>query len=237
MPEGKDISVGPAIEWRDGDVPVSRRFDDPFYSVADGLAEARHVFIDGNELRARWPQMDQCLVAELGFGTGLNFLATVSAWRQFADIDASLHFISFEQFPLDKADMARALSRWPELEDEAARLLGIWDPRYEFLDVAFADRIRLTVFFSDAATRLPQCDFTADAWYLDGFAPAKNPQLWTADLLQAIFECTAPGGSFATYSAAGWVRRNLQTAGFDVVRRPGFGKKREMLAGIRPQSD
>ncbi|MEC9342789.1 MAG: tRNA (5-methylaminomethyl-2-thiouridine)(34)-methyltransferase MnmD [Pseudomonadota bacterium] len=243
MTEGKSKSPvnaesghapGQPIEWIDGTIPYSRRFADAYYSRAGGLAETGHVFIAGNRLNERWPQLRECLIAETGFGTGLNFLATLRQWREFAPADATLQFLSFEQFPLAKGEMARALSRWPELADAADRLVGLWRPGYEFLQADFAENVKLTVFMSDANIRLPQLDFVADAWFLDGFAPSRNPQLWSEELLKQVFARTKPGGSFATYSAAGFVRRNLEQAGFDVERRPGFAGKREMLVGSRP---
>ena len=222
------------IEWDENALPVSTRFDDPYYSRADGRAETGHVFINGNNLAARWPQMTQCTIAELGFGTGLNFTETVRQWRAVKPAEAQLQFISFEQYPMSCADMFRALSQWPELDDLAKRTVELWSPDFEILDEDFAEDVRLTVFMSDANVRLPQLQLEADAWYLDGFSPAKNPQLWNEELLQHVYAATKPGGSFATYSAAGAVRRNLEAAGFSVERRDGFGTKREMLAGTKP---
>ena len=236
MAESKGVSRFTGTDWHDNDLPVSRLFDDPYYSAADGRAETAHVFVGGNRLPSRWPDMQHCLIAELGFGTGLNFLETVRQWREFRCKGARLSFVSFEQYPLAGQDMARALSRWPELEDLSTRLLEVWQPEFEIIETGFADDIALTVFMSDANIRLPQLQFQADAWYLDGFSPAKNPQLWNPALLAEVFSRTVPGGTFATYSAAGQVRRDLQAAGFEVRRESGFGTKREMLAGRRPHA-
>lgn len=236
MPEDKSKSADAAmLDWIDETIPFSPRFADTYYSKAGGLAEAEHVFVRSNDLPARWPAMADCLIAELGFGTGLNFLATVRRWRESAPPGAKLRFVSFEHFPMSAADMTKALSRWPELADLAERLAEIWRPEFEILQAPFAEDVELTVFLGDANIRLPQLTFKADAWYLDGFAPSRNPELWTAGLLAQVFERTKPGGSFATYTAAGQVRRDLQTAGFAVDRRPGFAGKREMLAGRRRQ--
>ncbi len=135
---------------------------------------------------------------------------------------------------MSNEDMAKALSQWPALDELAARLAEVWNPEFEIIDEDFAEDIRLTVFMSDANVRLPQLQLEADAWYLDGFSPAKNPELWNVELMQHVSTATKPAGSFATYSAAGAVRRNLEAAGFSVERKQGFGTKREMLTGIKP---
>ena len=182
---------------------------------------------------ARWPAMRECTIGELGFGTGLNFLVTVYRWREIAPPGAKLHFVSFELYPLAPAEMTKALSRWPELNTLAQQLAEAWRPEPETLNVAFDANVELTVFLGDANALLPRHEFEADAWYLDGFAPSRNPQLWSARILSSIFAHTKPGGTFATYTAAGQVRRDLQAAGFSVERRPGFAGKREMLTGRR----
>lgn len=216
------------LRWEDGDVPVSERFDDPYYSRADGLAESRHVFLDGNDLEARFRAVTGTFhVAELGFGTGLNMLATVALWQRLAPA-AALHLTSFERYPLNRAEMARALAQWPELSGVAGELLAAWPSRKIDLQ-----GVELTVIEGDVATTLPGWRGQADAWFLDGFAPSRNPEMWSEPVLNAVAEHTVRNGTFATYSAAGFVRRGLQAAGFEVVRRPGFGSKREMLTGRR----
>lgn len=236
MPEDKSKSASvqdSRLDWIDGSIPYSSRFADTYYSKAGGQAETGHVFIAGNDLPARWPGMPDCLIAELGFGTGLNFLETARQWQTIASPGARLRFISFECYPLSAEDMAKALSRWPELEDLAKRLLASWQPEAAALRTEFAQDVELTVFMGDAGVILPEQEFEADAWYLDGFAPSRNPDLWSLELMRQVFDHTAPGGSFATYTAAGQVRRDLAAAGFTVERRPGFAGKREMLAGHR----
>lgn len=210
-----------SILWRDGGVPVSARFDDPYFSLADGLAETGHVFLSGNDLPARF--RDGFAVAELGFGTGLNFLATLRAWRA-AGAPGCLTFTSFEAFPMAAADRALALSAFPELAAEAGELAAALAGG----DMAFAGGVELRLIPGDARETLPHWSGRADAWYLDGFSPAKNPELWEASLLAEVARHTAPGGTAATYSAAGFVRRGLEAAGFTVTRAPGFGRKRHM---------
>ena len=210
------------IDWRDG-VPIARRFDDPYFSLEDGLAETRHVFLGGNDLPQRL--CDGFHIAELGFGTGLNFLVTWDAWRS-AGAQGRLTFTSFEAFPMVTDQMSAALAAFPELAPLAAQLLATWQPGAGA--VILDDHICLDVRIGDARTTVPAWDGAADAWYLDGFSPAKNPQLWEPALMQAVARQTKPNGTAATYSAAGHVRRALTDAGFDVTRVPGFGRKRHM---------
>lgn len=224
------------IEWLEGAVPCSTRFDDPYYSKSDGLAETRHVFLAGNRLAERFATCDRFTIAELGFGTGLNFLATAQLWRETAPPTAKLNFFSFELLPMAASDMATALAAWPELSTPAERLLKAWenhDSRSGSFELS-AGNISLTVFFGDANTRLPQAGFFVDAWFLDGFSPAKNPELWNEALMAEVSRHTKPGGTLATYSAAGWVRRNLETAGFTTKRQPGHAGKRQMTVASRP---
>ena len=218
-----------SLEWREGNLPISAQFDDPYYSIEDGRAETSHVFIKGNDLPTRWQSMDHCVIAELGFGTGLNFLETVYQWQNQRKANASLHFISFELFPLDSKDLTRALSAWPELKNLAKRLAELWNG--QALNCEFAPEIQLTIHFGDANALLPTCNFKADSWYLDGFSPAKNPELWNETLIAEVGSHTVADGTFATYTAAGFVKRNLQSAGFEVQKTKGFGRKRDMLIG------
>ncbi|MEL6678910.1 MAG: tRNA (5-methylaminomethyl-2-thiouridine)(34)-methyltransferase MnmD [Pseudomonadota bacterium] len=213
------------LTWRDGAVPVSTRFDDPYYSLHDGLAESRHVFLAGNDLPARF--RDGFAVAELGFGTGLNLLATLTAWEE-AGIPGGFTFTSFEAFPLTRADMARALAAWPGLAPRAERLLAVYDPAGGTVSLGPA---RLDLRIGDARETLPSWDGAADAWFLDGFSPARNPELWSPDLLAEVGAHTRPSGTFATYTAAGHVRRSLAAAGFAVTKTPGFAQKRKMSRG------
>ncbi len=216
-----------AVEWRDGAVPVSARFGDPYFSLGDGLAESRHVFLAGNGLPGRFRAGFH--IAELGFGTGLNMLAAWQSWRESRQPGA-LRFTSFEAFPMAPADIAAALAPFADLAPLAAPFLDAW--------AAGARRFALPglaaeVIVGDARDTLPAWGGRADAWFLDGFAPARNPELWEPALMQAVAARTAAGGSFATYSAAGDVRRALAAAGFAVERRPGHGRKRHMTAGRR----
>lgn len=212
------------IDWNEAGVPVSRRFDDPYYSLQDGLAETRHVFLHGNDLPARLK--DGFHIAELGFGTGLNLLAAWQAWRD-AGIKGVLHFTSFEAFPLEPAQMRKALEAFPVVAPLAEELLSALTPH----GANIAD-LRFKLITGDARETLPAWSGKADAWFLDGFSPAKNPELWDAALLAEVGKHTAPNGTFATYTAAGHVRRALGDAGFEVTRVAGFGRKRHMSRGV-----
>jgi tRNA U34 5-methylaminomethyl-2-thiouridine-forming methyltransferase MnmC len=208
------------LNWVDGQIPVSEQFDDPYFSKQDGLAETRHVFLGGNDLPARFRPGFH--VAELGFGTGLNMLTVWAAWEQNGQHTA-LRFTSFEAFPMALSDMAKALQAFPELANWRDRFLAVWDG--ESCDLG---TLQVKVIAGNARETLPVWNGQADAWFLDGFSPAKNPELWEPELMADVARHTARGGTAATYTAAGFVRRGLETAGFSVTRAPGFGRKRHM---------
>jgi tRNA U34 5-methylaminomethyl-2-thiouridine-forming methyltransferase MnmC len=210
------------LDWKDGDIPVSTQFDDPYFSLQSGLEEARHVFLRGNGLPDRARAGFQ--IAELGFGTGLNLLATAHMLQ-----DVPLRYTSFEAYPMRTEDMARALKAFPELD--GTRLLAVWRSGARRFTLG---ALEVEVIVGTAQSTLAAWQGRADAWYLDGFAPAKNPDLWSDALMAQVAAHTAPGGTFATYTAAGHVRRALAAAGFDVARVPGFGRKRHMSMGRLP---
>lgn len=217
-------------------MPYSAEFGDHFYCRTDGRLECGHVFLDGNGLLARWADGGAFAIGELGFGTGLNFCETVRQWRTHRKPDAHLHFTSFERFPMRADEIGRALGQWPEIAREREELLSQWPASPQAgLDIAIElDRqTRLTVICGDALERLSGFKGVFGAWFLDGFAPSRNPDMWSVELMRSVFDHTAPDGTFATYAAAGFVRRNLQEAGFMVERRKGFAGKREMLCGRR----
>jgi tRNA U34 5-methylaminomethyl-2-thiouridine-forming methyltransferase MnmC len=221
------------LSWLDGDMPFSQTFGDHFYSRADGRAECRHVFMGGNGLPERWTTGADFTIGELGFGTGLNFLETWRAWRETRPPGGKLHFVSFEAFPMPGEAIARALTAWPALSPLADMLLEHW-PSLGTVPAAWRmdEFTTLTVIVGDALSGVTNWPGRADAWYLDGFAPARNPDMWSAELMRAVAEHSEPSGTFATYTAAGWVRRNLQAAGFAVEKAPGHGGKREMMRGV-----
>lgn len=216
------------IKWRDGTIPVSTRFDDPYFSLNGGLAEARHVFLSGNDLPTRLSPGFH--IAELGFGTGLNMLAAWAAWNNSGQPGA-IQFTSFEQFPMALSDMAKSLSSFPALATQTTEFLAHFTPQTRHLTLP---GLKLHIIHGDANYTVADWPHRADAWFLDGFSPAKNPELWTAQLLQQVADHTTPNGTFATYTAAGHVRRALADAGFTVKRQPGYGRKRHMTVGKKP---
>lgn len=211
------------LEWRDGQVPVSRAFDDPYFSLENGVAETRHVFLAGNDLPARF--VDGFHIAELGFGTGLNFLVTLAAWRA-AGVMGKLIFTSFEAYPMVLRDRLRALAPFAGLPHD------VFTDWQDITTPLIGPDFELRVIIGDARQTLPDWQGRTDAWYLDGFSPAKNPELWGTELMGQIADHTTLGGTFATYTAAGFVRRALADAGFTVTRDAGFGRKRHMARGV-----
>lgn len=216
------------VSFGDDDLLYSKQFDDHYYSRNDGRAECAHVFLEGNNLPARWVNTEKFVIGELGFGTGLNFLETWRQWRAIRKEGQHLNFVSLEGFRLEKDIARRALARWPEIADLADILLSKWD--HLELENELDNQTKLHVHMGEAVEQLPKFP-KIDAWFLDGFAPAKNPDMWSLELMKHMAGRTSADGTFASYTAAGWVRQNLQLAGFDVQRRPGFGKKRHMICG------
>jgi tRNA 5-methylaminomethyl-2-thiouridine biosynthesis bifunctional protein len=227
------------IVWESDHTPRSVEFDDVYYSREDGLAETRHVFLEGNDLPRRWQQHAGHVftIFETGFGTGLNFLATWQAWRELPGCKPRLHFLSVERFPLSLPDLERAVSCWPGLNDMGTQLAAqypgllpgqhrlLFDQGDVVLDLWWAD---IGEALQDIAGQKRQ---PIDAWYLDGFAPSRNLAMWTEDVLQAVAALSRPGATFATFTAAGAVRRTLGEAGFSVQKVSGFGRKRDCLRG------
>jgi tRNA 5-methylaminomethyl-2-thiouridine biosynthesis bifunctional protein len=219
-----------------GGVPYSEEYGDVYHSADGGPAQARHVFLAGNALPEHWRSRESFTVVETGFGLGLNFLVTCAAFLADERAPARLHYVSVEKHPFAKRDLAVALARHADLSRFAEELLAAWPlplPGFHRLHLARA-RVSLTLLFGDAQALLPQLDARADAFYLDGFAPEKNPQLWSPAIVKELARLAAPGATFATWTVAGSVRAALEQAGFAVEKRAGFGRKREMLAGSHP---
>lgn len=221
----------PLLSENKNTVPYNVDYKDFYSSKLDGLAETRHVFQQGNALTFRWKNRSAFTIAETGFGTGLNFLATWQAWQNTAERGTQLHYISIEKHPLSAQVLSKLLAAWPELGAYARELLAFYPPALtgmHRLNLA-GGSVRLTLCFMDVATALDELCAAVDCWYLDGFAPAKNPQMWSQAVMHKLAQCSRPDATLATYTAASLVRRHLQTAGWQVEKRPGFGKKREML--------
>ena len=240
------------LEFNSEGTPVSRDFDDVYFSNDNGLEETRYVFLGGNQLEVRFPQHPHPLfvVAESGFGTGLNFLTLWQAFDAFSrqHPDATLqrlHFVSFEKFPLTASDLHLAHQHWPELAPWAEQLQAQWPLPVAGCHRLLLDggRVTLDLWFGDINELTDKLDDSfnqqVDAWFLDGFAPSKNPDMWTPTLFAAMARTVRPGGTLATFTCAGFVRRGLQEAGFTMSKYKGFGRKREMLIGqmTQPQPD
>lgn len=227
-------SIVPATLVFDADgTPYSSLYGDVFHSRAGGLAQAAHVFLAGNRLPRRWQGQERFVILETGFGQGLNFLATWAAWKADAARCSRLHFLSVEKHPFSRDDLATLHRAYPQLADLAAQLQASWpEPTAGFHRLEFeAGRVVLTLAFGDAIACVPQFVAEPDAIYLDGFSPAKNPDLWSPRLLSEIALLGRPGTTLATWAVAGHVRESLTRAGFRLEKRAGFADKREMLVG------
>jgi tRNA 5-methylaminomethyl-2-thiouridine biosynthesis bifunctional protein len=221
------------VDWDDDGTPRSPRFDDIYRSASGGLPQARHVFLQGCGLPAAWAGRAQWRVLETGFGLGLNFLATWLAWLQDPQRPRLLHFASIEAFPVSADDLLRSARDEPGLlplaEELAARWQGLTPGFHRF---AFAQgRVLLTLCVGDVAPMLREQSFRADALFLDGFDPERNPQMWSLETLKAATRLCRRGAALATWSVAGQLRRDLQSCGWQVDKRPGLPPKRECLAG------
>ncbi|STO56857.1 bifunctional tRNA (5-methylaminomethyl-2-thiouridine)(34)-methyltransferase MnmD/FAD-dependent 5-carboxymethylaminomethyl-2-thiouridine(34) oxidoreductase MnmC [Grimontia hollisae] len=232
------------IHWNDAGTPVSDNFDDVYFSNTNGLEETRYVFLQQNRLPERWHDFarDRFVIAETGFGTGLNFLAV---WQWFArfrqenpDAQVSqLHFISFEKFPVSVADLEKAHAAWPELAEFADALRKHYPAAVPGCHrLVLADgMITLDLWFGDIKDCMPQVwtsdDGIVDCWFLDGFAPSKNPEMWSQTLFDGMARLAKQDCTVATFTAAGFVRRGLIDAGFEMKKTKGYGTKRDMIIG------
>lgn len=232
----KPVMPHAQLDWDDQGRPRSRVFDDVYFSDQSGLDETRYVFLEQNRLAERFAALSaggRLVIGETGFGTGLNFLCAWQLFEQHAVAGARLHFVSVEKFPLSPADLQRALALWPELKPFSDQLLKHYVAVHQGFQRIVLDngRVTLTLLIGDALEQLPQLDGQIDAWFLDGFAPAKNPEMWTAELFAELARLAAPGSTISTFTSTGWVRRLLNAAGFKMKRTPGIGHKWEILRG------
>ena len=220
------------LELRDG-TPFSSEYGDVYHSSHGALAQSRHVFLSGNGLPARWHDRAHFTILETGFGLGVNFLAARRAWSEDTRRPSRLHFLSVEHRPLLRADLAAALAPFEEIAPYARELCAVWpDPFAGFHRMHFdGGRVILTLMLGNAHEVLPQLVARADAFFLDGFSPAKNPALWSPGIVRELARLAAPGATLASWTVAGGVRAALADAGFAVEKREGFATKREMLAG------
>ncbi len=223
------------LDWSRPGTPADSRFGDIYFSTDGGLEETRAVFLQGCGLPERWQNMSVFTVAELGFGSGLNFLASWQLWTETAQAHQRLHFISIEKYPFDQAQLRRALSAWPELEPLSAKLIEAWPGRVKGFHRLSFGTVTLTLIHDDVEAAFEQIDgLKADAWFLDGFSPSGNPAMWSEAVMSGVAQSCAPGARLATFSVAGAVRTALQNAGFEVRKMPGFGRKRQRLEADFP---
>ncbi|WP_390590610.1 bifunctional tRNA (5-methylaminomethyl-2-thiouridine)(34)-methyltransferase MnmD/FAD-dependent 5-carboxymethylaminomethyl-2-thiouridine(34) oxidoreductase MnmC [Simiduia litorea] len=236
-----------ALSWSDG-LPYSTQFGDVYFSIDSGLDESRHVFHQHNNLAARWqalPNQGQFIIGETGFGTGLNFLAAVELWLHTAPESARLYYLTVEKYPLGKIELKQALALWPALSELSQELIAAYPDQLEteiYPLNLFGGRVQLLLTIDDATAGFNQQlhrqhpDFITpktrvDAWFLDGFAPSKNADMWSQALFDTLAQLSHKDTTFSTYTCAGNVRRGLTHAGFMVAKQKGFGRKREMLSG------
>ncbi|HYX66390.1 MAG TPA: bifunctional tRNA (5-methylaminomethyl-2-thiouridine)(34)-methyltransferase MnmD/FAD-dependent 5-carboxymethylaminomethyl-2-thiouridine(34) oxidoreductase MnmC [Burkholderiales bacterium] len=217
------------LDFRD-ETPYSAAYGDVYHSAAGGPQQAHHVFLGGNDLPGRWRGRKRFVILETGFGPGFNFLTTWHAWRNDTRRCRRLHFVSVEKHPFSLDDLRTLHERYPELSAEAGALHAAWPPLVSGAHRLEFDGVVLTLFFDDVAV-LRELRLGADAIYLDGFAPAKNPDMWSHQVMRAVSRLAGPGATLATWSVAAPVRDALAATGFAVEKRAGFAGKREMLVG------
>ena len=228
-----------ALRWSEGQ-PYSPRFDDKYYCNEDGLNESLYTFCEGNDLVARFGALtEDFIVGETGFGTGLNFLTCWTLWNQKETAPHWLHFYSIEGFPLTQRELTRCHQQWPVFEAISRQFLERYSPTSSGCqEMCFErDRVKCTIFYAGVIEALDQMGQKfpvgkkADAWFLDGFAPAKNPEMWSVDVFSRLTGLSRPGTTLSTFTVAGDVRRGLNASGFQTGKAKGFGRKRQMLKG------
>lgn len=232
------------ISW-ENDIPVSQKFGDVYFSKASGLEETRYVFHKHNYLEERFAKLTQgeaFTIGETGFGSGLNFLATVQLWHEKAITDAKLHYISIEKYPLQPKDLAKILSYFPELEAVSNTLINqYYLPLPAMHRISLAHNVELTLIVDDIKDALPKINSKVDAWFLDGFSPAKNSDMWDEEIFHQLSRLSKQTTTYATFTSSSIVRKALLAAGFSVNKTKGFAFKREMIYGTylgsSPKSD
>lgn len=222
---------GPRVLWNGDGTPFSPVFGDVYFSSDDGEAESRYVFLEGCDLPNAWAGRGRYTIAETGFGTGLNFLLAWQAWRRDPERCGALDYVSIEAFPMSREELGKALGLFPHLSEFAQALLEVWPPASPGVHVLTfeAGRVRLHLWFDDVGAALSQMSSIVDAWFLDGFAPSRNPSMWQESVLRAVAALSVPGTRLASFTVAGDVRRVLSALGFSVCKRPGYGRKRHCM--------
>ncbi|WP_417623234.1 bifunctional tRNA (5-methylaminomethyl-2-thiouridine)(34)-methyltransferase MnmD/FAD-dependent 5-carboxymethylaminomethyl-2-thiouridine(34) oxidoreductase MnmC [Paremcibacter congregatus] len=221
------------IHWPDDRTPASRRYGDIYFSSENGLNESRYVFLQSIHAPEIWQNKDHFTLLENGFGTGLNFVMTCQAWVKTAPKNARLTYIATEKHPLSPTDIRRALSPWPELDEQRDALLAVYGVRSQGYHhfTLLGGRVTLLLLIGDSAHNLSGLEASVDALYLDGFTPKRNQDMWTSEIFRQCARLAAPEARLATFTAAGFVRRGLEDAGFKIKKEPGYGAKRECMRG------
>lgn len=216
------------------DVPRSEEFDDVYFNSEDGPGETAYVFFDGNNLPQAWQGAERFVIGETGFGTGLNFLLTWALFDKTAPKGAMLDFVSVEKFPLSAEQIRDGLAQFSDI---LAPYLNKFLEKYPlrvpgFHRIVFDNRVALTLIFDDAGDALSEVEGDFDAWFLDGFTPSRNPDMWTEKVFAEIARLSHKGTTLSTFTSAGFVKRGLRAVGFDMQKRKGFGFKWSMLTGV-----
>ncbi|WP_415886954.1 bifunctional tRNA (5-methylaminomethyl-2-thiouridine)(34)-methyltransferase MnmD/FAD-dependent 5-carboxymethylaminomethyl-2-thiouridine(34) oxidoreductase MnmC [Neptuniibacter sp. QD37_6] len=223
-----------SLDWK-SESPHSNQYEDIYFNPEDGISESFYVFLEANKSPQLFKEShDACItIAETGFGTGLNFILTASEWLKHSPKQSKLKYISVEKFPLSRSDLQKALKQWPQFQEISIAILEQYPcPQAGYHTITINhSHIELLLMFGDAAESYSRLNAKVDAWYLDGFAPSKNPDMWSPELFREIARLSKPGTTFSTFTAAGIVKRGLRDVGFDVRKQKGFGRKREMLVG------
>jgi tRNA 5-methylaminomethyl-2-thiouridine biosynthesis bifunctional protein len=234
MQETLDPILPAQVDWRDHQ-PFQSCYDDGYFGSQDGLSEARAVFIEANALPQRFAALKPgqvFVIGETGFGTGLNMLLAAQCFEAHAPTGAKLQLVSVDLHPLSTDDLKRAVGLWPELSRWSEALVTGYPPAAPgHHRLHLSDDIELTLMWGDALSRWSDSHASVDAWFLDGFSPAHNPNMWSQELFQVLYDHSRPGASFGTFTAAGHVRRALAEVGFVVEKAPGFGHKRHRISG------
>lgn len=239
-----ELIVNP-LRWDEQGLPHSVFFDDKYFCKENGYEETLYVSCQGNKLQERFSALDPTqpgtfTIIETGFGTGLNFCCAWSVWDQCAPKSWKLHFISLELYPLLTDELSRALSLWEPLQKYRAQLIKAYQPKTNTIDHLHLDdgRVIVTIVFDDILKALAimheqrLAPEGADAWFLDGFAPSKNPLMWADAVYAGMAKLSKPGTTLATFTVAGFVRRGLEAQGFEVFKALGYGTKKHILTGV-----
>ncbi len=235
------------ISWDENGLPHSTQFDDKYFCIENGLLESQYIFCEGNALQSRFENLSSeapgiFIIVETGFGTGLNFCCAWQLWKQHAPQNWQLQYVSMDLYPLSQEQLKTSLALWPGITDFTQPLVKMYpslinESRYE---LSFEKtRVKLVLLFdhvNDALSQLIEDKCVADAWFLDGFDPAKNPHMWSEDVFSRMAKMSNLQTTLSTFSVAGFVRRGLTAQGFTVEKIKGFGRKRHMLKGFYAKS-